>query len=83
MIQEVDYREEKFSDRMMTWFTPNMLASTKMIRLRLEQLADEYDEKQEKDLLTVGDIDRIFAESDRLCAELWRRFITQKDSPLS
>lgn len=81
MKQEDKFCE--FSDRMLTWFTPNMLASTPMILRRLEELAHEYDDKQEKDLLTVGDIDRIFAESDRLSAELWRRHITQKESPLS
>lgn len=59
------------SDRMLVWFTPNLLASNSMLLERLETLAAEYDAGG----LTVGRLDEILLESDKIQAELWRRTI--------
>lgn len=68
---------DNLPDRMMVWFTPQLLMSTEMILQRLESLAAEYDKGAEAGTMTVGEMDKIFAKSDKLQAELWRRFVQE------
>lgn len=68
-----------WSDRMRTWFTWQMMAPNEALMEALEQIAKEYDDAQAAGTLTTGKIDELFAKSDKIQAELWRRVVNNAD----
>ncbi len=62
------------NDRLIAWLTPNILAHNDALLEKLKSLYEEYDQSNH---LTIGDVDRIFAESDKIQAELFRRIIAK------
>jgi hypothetical protein len=73
----MEERLKQLPERMKVWLTPQMVAPDTVLFQRLSELAAEYDAAQGDGTLTTGQIDKIFAESDKIQAELWRRYVAK------